>query len=562
MGSRPSRAKANKVQAVEAGAVVVPPAQKQTASAPPTPLHPEGTPRTASPFEEFPGPPGQILSPQRSQTMTDAWMPGPCSAVSASSSLRDKAVVDQALEGYPTAVLPQVEGYTAAAPNEVAAASRVPTAPGQASDASSPSQPVIDTALPATSRPVTGGENHLDVPLEEILKQATEAFGASIATSLSSTKWDRRVESLKGVTTILKGLDIKVGTPVHGSHVGDGNGGAARGLQLRDHARCFNAACLILHIVMKDKVLPVLQAAHELYRVTFEHGRAAVTEAEALSSATILFPHIIAKLGDLNIRLHDSACACILFTAAQPFFGISLTLRRLKDLLEGRGSQHAAKLPAQQKMRVNFGVMQAVEMLIKQSPGRRADEGDLGDAATTWTPADISPFIVTGLQADSVTGARVQQVALALAMNIYMTLGKAPLFSIAEQLTPAAKVILVARLEEEGEDLDEMDGADGDEDCVELSGDMGLCVMGVGLRAPAHLAIAKPNTTDGEECLMDEILEDTGLVMGGQDLIKKQAPRTALDEELLGLGLASLDEAERELGRINEKRLRSKDILS
>jgi hypothetical protein len=375
----------------------------------------------------------------------------------------------------------------------------------------------------------------LDVPLEEVFQQATEAFG-QIATALSSTKWDRRVQALKGVTTVLKGLDIKVGSAGDvGSLAADSNASGARGLQLRDHARCFNAACLILHIVMRDKVLPVLVAAHELYRVTFEHGRAAVTEAEASRFANALFPHIVAKLGELNIRLHESACTCVLFTAAQPFFGVPLCLSRLLDVVEGRGAHQAAALRGQQKMRVHYGVLQAVEMLIKKSPGRREQEGEKA-AVSAWTPVDITPFIVSGLQADSVTGARVQQASLSIAMSIYMILGKVSLLPALEQLSPAAKDILIARLEEEGEDMDEDMEGDGDEDCIELTGADGFCIMGVGLRPHPDMAISKPITTDGEECLMDEILEDTGLVFGGKDLAPKQKSLSVLDEELKGLG--------------------------
>jgi hypothetical protein len=516
MGSKASRAsRSSKVQPVDGvGTVVPPPAQKQTASAPPTPLHPEGTPRASPQGEEFPDRPQDVT---RSVTMTEGWMTGAMSGtLPPGPSLRDGAKADAS---------PKNDGYPSA--SEV--------------EASAPPQPVVDTEPPlkcwASEGDVTG--QGLELPLEEVLKQATEAFG-QIATALSSTKWDRRVQALKGITTVLKGLDMK------GLRCGDGGaGGGARGLQLRDHARCFKSACLILHIVMKDKVLPVLLAAHELYRVTFEHGRAAVSEAEATSAASALFPHILAKLGELNIRLHESACDCVLFTAKQPLFGFSLVLERLADVLEGRGPPQASALRGQQKVRVHCGVMQAVEILIRNAPGRQAGEGDHTDTVSTWTPADLFPFVKSGLHADSVTGARVQQAALGLAMNVYTTLGKAALLPVLEQLTPAAKDILVSRLAEEGEDLEDIDEADGDEDCIELSGADGFCVLGVGLRPHAEpCIISKMNvTTDGEECLMDAILEDTGLVFDGKALGKKQPIKSALDEELLGLG-GFLDEVE------------------
>lgn len=517
------------MQAVEGcEKVVSPPAQKQTASAPPTPQHPEGTPRALSPSEEFPPPPADH---PHSVTMTDAWMPGAGSAFAKDG----EAPLDQELlPGVPQTVeKSSPKGYPFPTSQAAGTPEAMPPTPGQAN---SPPQPLVDSEKLAAAlqrRATDGciGGGSLDIPLDEVLKQATEAFG-QIASALSSTKWDRRVQALKGITTVLKGLDIK------GSSA-DANIGAAgaRGLQLRDHARCFNASCLILHIVMKDKVLPVLLAAHELYRVTFEHGRTAITQAEASRAIGSLFPHILAKLGELNIRLHESACACVLFTASQPCFGTTVVLRRLLDVVEGRGDQQVSALRGQQKMRVHYGVLQAVEMLIRQSPGRRVGDGDEADAVSTWTPSDIAPFIVGGMHADSVTGARVQQAALGLAMSVYATLGKNALLPVLEQLSPVAKDILVARLEEEGEDMEDLDGDDADEDCVELTGMDSLCILGVGLRAPAELAISKPNTTDGEECLMDEILEDTGLVFDGQGLGKKKPFRSVVDEELNSLNL-------------------------
>ncbi len=45
-------------------------------------------------------------------------------------------------------------------------------------------------------------------------------------------------------------------------------------------------------------------------------------------------------------------------------------------------------------------------------PGRMGVEWPVMDVHAPRTAADISPFVVSGLHADSVTGARVQQVTL------------------------------------------------------------------------------------------------------------------------------------------------------
>lgn len=465
-------------------------------------------------------------------------MIGAVSGKSSSSSLRDGAKVDE--EHGSESIDGCASPSASEAPPELPASGLLHSL----SVSSVPPQPVIDIEPPGSvQHAATEGnlcDQGLELPLEEVLQQATEAFG-QIAAALSSTKWDRRVQALKGITTVLKGLDMKVGAGLGGG--ASGTGSCGRGLQLRDHARCFKAACLILHIVLKDKVLPVLLAAHELYRVTFEHGRDAVSEAEATTAAAALFPHILAKLGELNIRLHESACDCVLYIAKQPFFGVPSVMTRLLDVLEGRGPNQISTLRGQQKVRVHHGVMQAVDMLIRRTPARHADEGDESDAVLTWTATDVSPFIVIGLHADSVTSARVQQAALGLAVTLYTTLGKATLLPFLEQLSPAAKDILVARLQEEGENFEDEDGADGDEDCIELSGEDGFCVLGVGLRPQLDLSMSmtKANTTVHEECLMDEILEDTGFAFDGKDFGKKQPMKSSLDEELQGLGLHNLD---------------------
>merc|ERR1719201_1440499 len=110
--------------------------------------------------------------------------------------------------------------------------------------------------------------------------------------------------------------------------------------------------------------------------------------------------------------------------------------------MEGRGPQQAGALRGQQRMRVHYGVLQTVEQLMRQAPGRRVGEGDDADASTTWTPGNLCPFITSGLQADSVLGARVQQAALSIAVHAYQMLGKAALLPILEQLAPAAQDML------------------------------------------------------------------------------------------------------------------------
>lgn len=367
-------------------------------------------------------------------------------------------------------------------------------------------------------------------PSEEVLALATEAFG-QIAASLSSPKWDRRVAALKGVGTVLKGLDIKVGESADGAQP-DGvlRDTSCRGLQLRDRARCFRAACLILHIAMRDKVLPVVFAAHELYRLAFEPGLGSVVEDEANHAMGTLVQHLLAKLGELNIRLHESACAGVVFSAERPFFGLALTLSRLKAHIEERCGSGGG-LPGQHRMRVHAGTLDVVGQLLRRFPGRRS--GDKAAAAEqTWTAQDVAPFISCGLAVDGVTGSRVQQAAAGLAIQVCNSLGRGALDPLLESLPAASKDLLMLRLKDEALDGEEGE-SDGDEG-VELVGEENLCVMGIGLRPPQPRGV----TNQHEESIMDKILEETGLVFGGQGLAAKAKDGSALeDEDLRGLGL-------------------------
>jgi len=523
-------------------AICPPPAQKQTASAPPTPLHPEGTPRALTPSGEFPGPPGSAVNIKGSVSLTEGWMRG--AHGSASEAASSAALLRQSPSPPPDAGL----RLSLDAP---ATEDQKPFLTSSVTHARASGGREAGAGFEGIASPSGEGMN-LDVPLEEVLTQSTEAFG-QIATSLSSTKWDRRVQALKGITAVIKGMDIKVNSPssVGVGHALSGDSGAAmaasgaaepKGLQLRDHARCFHASCLILHIAMRDKVLPVMSAAHELYRVTFDLGRGCVPEDEACAAMTTLFQHLLVKLGELNIRLHESACACVVFSARQPFFGLARVIARLQGFLDDRGvttptrGLQAASVPrGPQRLRVHSGVLSVVAQLLRHFPGRREGEGDATDAVGTWSPSDINPFIISGLAVDAVTGARVQQAAVGIGLTVCTTLGKASLKPVVAQLSPAGQELLVSRLEEEGEDWEDDElGEEGDE-CIELTGADSLCVLGVGLKPQPGWT--KPSmTTVGEECFMDSILEETGLVFEGQSLGPKLY-KTELDEELSGLGL-------------------------
>merc|ERR1719421_1407490 len=144
----------------------------------------------------------------------------------------------------------------------------------------------------------------------------------------------------------------------------------------------------------------------------------------------ILFGHLLAKLGDSNIRLHESARGAVLFSAEKDCFGLQITLsclRRHLDLAEKGGSEalqspkDSAPSPKGRqgaaKAKAYGGVLDTVNFLLQHFPGRREDEGDEEDAVATWTQWDIAPFVVGGL--DGAMGPRVRNNAVNLAVTVH-----------------------------------------------------------------------------------------------------------------------------------------------
>lgn len=539
MGSKPSGVKGGTVVAKTVGGsdnICHVPKQDQTASAPPTPQRPDGAPRpTSAGNDPFPPPNSEAANGQEAPE-------SPESAAPAHQPVRvpDKHATHSGASGGFGASTSQ-GGQTAAAATTAAVGSSAPATGVQAAPGGAPPCWVPRTAAGQGEDGLAGGALRFDAATEEVLAQATEAFG-SIVTALSSPKWDRRVQALKGVATVLKGLDLKAErAPPPQSRE------SCRGLKLRDGATCFRAACLILNIVLRDKVLPVLFAAHDLYRVTFEHGETLVPREEASFAMATLMQHVLSKLGEINIRLHESACSALVFSTGRP------PRLGLVDLF-GRLSKHIAECPlrGQQRMRVHAGVLDVVGQLLRRFPGRHSEEGDESDGATSWSAADVAPFVFSGVQVDAVTGTRVRQAAAGLAVVVYTTLGKRSLDEVVEMLPEAGKDLVMQKIEEEtGETAEDRDCEDMDDEAgggEELppgaSLSLDLCVQGVAIRPPPELRPAALCKTDGkEENFMDEILEETGMVFQGEGLrgsaVKEDhlGGNSGLDEDLRNLGL-------------------------
>lgn len=342
-------------------------------------------------------------------------------------------------------------------------------------------------------------------------------------------------------------------------------------MQLRDHKQCFKAACLVLHRAMRDKVLPVLLASHELFKEAFTQAKSTLPESELREAMEALLPNALAKLGDSNIRLHDSCKEVMNFCAEQSFFGLSAVLQRLRGIMAtataSRGHSRAKQLG---------GIVDAVNGLVEHFPGRRADDDE--DDVQMWTQDDIAPFIAAGL--DDVVGPRTRTNAAKLAVTVYSTLGREALNPLLATLRPAVKNLLLQKFQEAEQDAaDDEDGEDMPEPSGPLldartalneNDTMGLVISGSACHiAPSHGSashrMATPHTSrsggqishiselsgvsapegqkwtsdlsEQEEYFMDEILEDAGLVFGKDDKVA-----VAMEDEIIGLGIgASLD---------------------
>merc|ERR1712124_230418 len=119
-------------------------------------------------------------------------------------------------------------------------------------------------------------------------------------------------------------------------------------------------------------------ASHELFREAFDQAKGSRREQELKEAMDILLPHALVKLGDSNIRLHDSAKEVVHYCAEQSFFGLSYTLELLQNMMKTAGRGHS-------RAKTLGGVVDCVNMLVEQFPGKRIDShDDDDDDAQMW----------------------------------------------------------------------------------------------------------------------------------------------------------------------------------
>jgi len=368
-----------------------------------------------------------------------------------------------------------------------------------------------------------------DESLEDIFARVSQAFGPMIASSLQSPKWDKRSQALKAVGTMLRGLDLQ-GMDKPGS-----TGFLGNGLRLTDRARCWRACCQLLHHVMRDKVMPVRLASHELFLEAFGNAEGLVSQEECHIALNVLIQHTIDRLGDSNLRLHESARKCVVFCAERPFLlGLDATLTRLRARLDACGKSG-------ERQKVHSGVLDTVNVMVQHFPGRRVssrnldddDDDEAADTAGSWTAADIAPFVVAGM--DDTLGPRVRATVVALAVTVYQTFGMEAMQPVLEGLRPAKQALLRQKFQE-SEDMEPEDfqrnthcgttsstmatPTDGIITRTDSFNDLMVCGNAVKL-AGAHPMLPGSLEDPEEEDLMDGILEETGMVFNGACIVNE-----------------------------------------
>eukprot|EP00929_Paragymnodinium_shiwhaense_P114435 TRINITY_DN82832_c0_g1_i1.p1 TRINITY_DN82832_c0_g1~~TRINITY_DN82832_c0_g1_i1.p1 ORF type:complete len:567 (+),score=107.32 TRINITY_DN82832_c0_g1_i1:126-1826(+) len=342
----------------------------------------------------------------------------------------------------------------------------------------------------------------LDVRLDDVLAKVEAEFGQLTAQSLRSSKWDKRVQALKSIGVVLKGLDLGGSKP-----------SAMKGLRLRDRSSCWRTSCQVLHQSIRDKVMPVRLASHDLFRDTFAHTDGVASKEEIHALMTVLLEHIIDRLGDSNLRLHESARSCVLFCAqASHLVGLPAVLAMLQTRLD-------AMKKSRERPKVFFGVLDTVNFLLQHFPSVEAvTPTSTARTRPSWTQEDIQPFVTAGM--DDSLGPRVRTSAVTLAVTLRVTFGSDAVEPLVQTLRPAVQAVLRERFMEFDGDSDVEEDEAGAVDFVPPSADLmsGLMVCGSSIRptTPQVATPSLPGSTQGEDedMLMDEILEDTGMVFG------------------------------------------------
>jgi hypothetical protein len=323
--------------------------------------------------------------------------------------------------------------------------------------------------------------------LVEVHEGIGKAFGQVIATSLQSSKWDKRCEAIKAMGQTIKGLDLR-GMQPPGS-----TGILGKGLKLQDRLLCWRLSCQLLSHMMRDRVMPVRLALDELFVDTFSNMDGIVEETEATKALDELLGPVIERLGDSSLRLHESARRCVGLAAGQQLLGMPAVLAKLRARLQKPSG--AATSKAGDRVKLHFGILDTVKHLLTT-------------AQESLQPADIACFISAGM--DDSLGARVRDCAVALAVLAYQVFGAQGVEPVLAKLRPAKQHLLRKKFEgsEEKETVSTINSSEYLDNIASgaLKPPPGYTLP------PIRGSLPEEGDGDDEEFLMDNILEEAGMV--------------------------------------------------
>eukprot|EP00439_Symbiodinium_sp_Y106_P070912 s955_g12.t1 len=334
------------------------------------------------------------------------------------------------------------------------------------------------------------------LPPSEIYAAIAAEFGEETASLLQSTKWDKRQRSLQSISAVLNGSDLE-GVALPGSA-----SASTKGL-FRERAAAWRVSCLVLNHVLRDKVIPVGLTALELFRDTFQNIDVSISAAQVQHAVSVLIEHVMFRIGDSNVRLHEGARRDLVFAASRQLLGIGGVLDRLQQRLE------TAPPKGGERNKVLFGVLDTVAEIIRSY----SESSSTGPPSPhTWSIDVISGFIAAGMEES--LGPRVRNSSVALAAAVYRLRGPKESWS--------------------GEPDEEEDSQGGDVR-PDLDGCLHVCsalpaLPGVvaGTGPIATVKASPPDVAGEEESLMDGILEETGLVFNGAGIHNDEARRRSI----------------------------------
>jgi hypothetical protein len=269
---------------------------------------------------------------------------------------------------------------------------------------------------------------------------------------------------------------------------------------------------------------------------TFANAEGLVEQEECHAALSFLIQHVVDRLGDSNIRLHESARKCVIFCAEHHFLiGLDAVLARLQQRLGSAGK-------GGDRQKVHHGVLDTVVVLLQRFPGRRMSSRNLDDdddeeaadsaiaPASSWTASDVAPFISAGM--DDSLGPRIRSTTVQLAVTVYQTFGMEAMEPMLQELRPAKQAVLRQKIQE-SEDMDPEEFARSSQ-CGTTASTMAtpsevpqrsdsfndMVIHGSAVKlAGMHPMLPGSMADAEEESLMDGILEETGMVFNGACIV-------------------------------------------